>query len=296
MTEPERTGSSGGPATVAHAPNVGGKEGQRSSTNDAGITISAPEGTAGGPARRKRHLSSSLAEIRRRAYSFDDLSRYTRKERFVIKAADLFLATLVRLIGMTIRWEAEGAPNLDSIYESGRRVVFVFWHESVLTSCWFWRGRGIVIMSSRSRDGEYTARFIKRFGYGTARGSSTRGSRRALVELSECLASGIDAAFTIDGPRGPAHIAKEGAVTLARHTECPILPFIIAVRRCIELPTWDRLQIPLPFTKAITIIGKPIWVPHNADQTEIGRKRSEMQAALDALGRRGQAWRRQGAK
>ena len=106
-------------------------------------------------------------------------------------------------------------------------------------------------MSSRSRDAEYVGRFIKRFGYGTARGSATRGGGRALAEMAECLSNDIHVGFTIDGPRGPAYVAKPGAVTLARHTGQAILAFHIAVRRAIELPSWDRLQIPLPFTRAV---------------------------------------------
>ena len=87
----------------------------------------------------------------------------------------------------------------------------------IFNATWFWRKRGIVVMSSTSRDAEYTARFIKRFGYGTARGSATRGGQRALSEMAACLLNGMDAGFTIDGPRGPAYLAKPGAVTLARH-------------------------------------------------------------------------------
>ena len=241
--------------------------------------------------RRNRPAARDLSLIRKRAYSFDDLSKYTRKERFIIRFMDLMLSCLLLLIASTMRWDADGAHHLDSIYEMGRRVVFVFWHVCTLTSCWFFKNRGVVIMSSRSRDGEYTARFIKRYGYGTARGSSTRGSRRAMVELSECLASGVDAAFTIDGPRGPAYVAKEGAVTLARHTGCPIMPFHIAVHRYIELPSWDRTQIPLPFTRAITLFGAPIEVHRTADASEAAKKLSEMQASLDELRRLGEEWR-----
>jgi lysophospholipid acyltransferase (LPLAT)-like uncharacterized protein len=296
MTGHKQTGSSSQASRAAGESDIRGEAPGRPAVAVADEEYASP-GTdvartrTTGTGRPKRSEPIRLNEIRQRAYRFDDLSTYSRKERILIKTADLFLAVLLLLIGMTMRWQAEGAEHLDSIFESGSRVIFVFWHVCVLTSAWFWRGRGIVIMSSRSRDGEYTARFIKRFGYGTARGSSTRGSRRAMVELSECLASGIDAAFTIDGPRGPAYVAKEGAVTLARHTGCPILPFHIAVRRYVTLPSWDRLQIPLPFTRAITIIGSPISVPRHADQGEVARKQKEMQATLDELRVRGEAWR-----
>ncbi|HEY6332611.1 MAG TPA: lysophospholipid acyltransferase family protein [Blastocatellia bacterium] len=281
----------GGSSCNGEEPGKGAGEGatDREKMAPEGATESIPR-----PANRKHKRQSDLdlKRIRRRAYGFDDLSKYTLSERIIIRIADLALTCLLSLIGTTMRWQANGAHDLDAILETGSRVIFVFWHVCTLTSCWFWRDRGVVIMSSRSRDGEYTARFIKRFGYGTARGSSTRGSRRAMVELTECLASGVDAAFTIDGPRGPAYVAKEGAVTLARHTGCPILPFHIAVHRFLELPSWDRTHIPLPFTRAITLIGRPIYVSRFADPAEVARKQSEMQTALDELCRMGEQWRK----
>ncbi|HEX8091111.1 MAG TPA: lysophospholipid acyltransferase family protein, partial [Blastocatellia bacterium] len=146
------------------------------------------------------------------------------------------------------------------------------------------------VMSSRSRDAEYTGRFIKRFGYGTARGSATRGGGRALAEMAQCLMGGMHAGFTIDGPRGPAFVAKPGAVTLARHTGQAILPFHIATRRYIELPSWDRLQIPLPFTRSLVLVGEPIYVPRDANEDEVASKQRELQGSLDGLRREAACW------
>ena len=147
-------------------------------------------------------------------------------------------------------------------------------------------------MSSRSRDGEFTGRFIRRFGYGTARGSSSRGASRALAEMAACLEQGIDVAFTIDGPRGPAYIAKAGAVTLARHTGQAILPFHITSRRRIRLGSWDRLQIPLPFTRALALVGEPIFVGRDAAAGDLESKQSALQESLDAMREECEKWRR----
>jgi lysophospholipid acyltransferase (LPLAT)-like uncharacterized protein len=165
-----------------------------------------------------------------------------------------------------------------------------------LSATWFWRDRGIVVMSSVSRDAEYTGRVIKRFGYGTARGSSTRGGGRALAEMAQCLDNGLEVAFTIDGPRGPAYIAKPGAVTLARHTGQAILPFHIAVEKCIELSSWDRLKIPLPFKRALVLIAEPIYVPRASSSEDVIGKQTALQTALDNLNDEGEVWRRRSAR
>jgi lysophospholipid acyltransferase (LPLAT)-like uncharacterized protein len=101
--------------------------------------------------------------------------------------------------------------------------------------------------------------------------------------MSTCLKNGIDVAFTIDGPRGPAFVAKSGAVTLARHTGHAILPFHIAPARYLELKTWDRMRIPRPFTRAFVGIGAPIYVPRDASQELIASKQEELQSSLDRL-------------
>ena len=248
------------------------------------------------PQRKARRLAkaaaaSDLAELRRRVYGQSSLAAFKRRDRFIIRAADLFFFTLIRVICATLRWEAHGADQLEAIHASGHRAILTFWHVCIFNATWFWRKRGIVVMSSTSRDAEYTARFIKRFGYGAARGSATRGSGRALSEMAECLLNGMDVAFTIDGPRGPAYQAKPGAVTLARHTGQAILPFHIATARYWELPSWDRLQIPRPFTRAAVFVGEPVYVARHAGKDEIEAQQAALQATLERLRREGEVWR-----
>jgi lysophospholipid acyltransferase (LPLAT)-like uncharacterized protein len=258
----------------------------------------------GGPASESQSRASTLKsrrasraasqsnpeELRRRVYGFSDLSGFSLRDRLIIRAADIFFFLLIRIICSTLQWEVRGGHHLDSILASGHRAIFTFWHMCIFSATWLWRKRGIVVMSSHSRDAEYTARFIRRFGYGSARGSATRGGSRALAEMAECLTSGMHAAFTIDGPRGPAFLAKPGAITLARHTGEAILPFHIAARRYIELPSWDRLQIPMPFTRALALVGEPIYVPRDATAQEVASKQSELQASLDRMRHEAASW------
>lgn len=238
--------------------------------------------------------SAGLEGLRNRVYRFNDLSAYRTRDRWTIRVAGIVFYLLIRLICSTLRWEVRGREHLESILTRGHRPIFTFWHVCILSATWFWRNRGIVVMSSASRDAEYTARVIKRFGYGTARGSATRGGGRALAEMAECLNNGIEVAFTIDGPRGPAYLAKPGAVTLARHTRQAILPFHIVASKYIELPTWDRLQIPWPFARALVLIDEPIYVRRDDGGEEVAGKQAAVQSALDNLRRDAESWGRSG--
>src|SRR5712671_3839220 len=117
---------------------------------------------------------------------------------------------VIACIGRTVRWRSVGGENLDAILQSGHRAIFTFWHGRIFPSTYYWRNRQIVVMTSLNRDSEAIAQCIRRLGYGAARGSSSRGGFRALAEMAREIRQGRDAAFTIDGPRGPRYIAKQG--------------------------------------------------------------------------------------
>ena len=149
-----------------------------------------------------------------------------------------------------------------------------------------------MILTSQSFDGEYIARFIKRFGYGAVRGSSTRGARGALVEMVRVMRAGCPVGFAIDGPKGPRHQAKMGNLLVARKTGFPILPFTQTAYSYWEVPkSWDRTQVPKPFTRAKVIIAPPIFISPNADDEELKNKHAEVQRALDEATRQGEEWR-----
>ena len=162
--------------------------------------------------------------------------------------------------------------------------MFAFWHGRILPATLFWKHRGIVVITSQNFDGEWIAGIIRRFGYGTARGSTSRGGARALVQLRRDLAAGRPAAFTVDGPRGPARVAQPGAVFLAGATGHPILPFHVEADRFWTAGRWDQTQIPKPFSTVVVAIGEPIQVPDTEDAT-VEAKRLDLERSLAALER-----------
>src|SRR5437763_3472944 len=227
-----------------------------------------------------------------RAYTFASLSSYSLKDRLLIRSADLVFFILINLIGGTIKFEIEGWDNWEAASRDGKIPIYTFWHNRVFLATYFWQRRGIVVMTSQSFDGEYIARFIQRFGYGAARGSSTRGAIGAVVEMVRLMRAGCPTAFTIDGPKGPRYEAKMGSVLLAKKTGFPILPFTITAKRFWEAKkSWDQFQIPKPFTRARVFIATPIYVAPDADDEALEARRAELQAALDEIDQRGEEWR-----
>ena len=197
-------------------------------------------------------------------------------------AISAFGAPVIRALAATWRWHVEGYAHYESIVASGRQPIMAFWHGRILPATVFFKNRGIVVITSQNFDGEWIAGIIRRFGYGTARGSSSRGGARALVQLRRDLAAGRPAGFTLDGPRGPARVAQPGAVFLAGATGYPILPFHFEASRFWEMNSWDRTQVPKPFSRVALAIGAPLHVTGTAKDT-IDAARIDLERALGVL-------------
>jgi lysophospholipid acyltransferase (LPLAT)-like uncharacterized protein len=226
-----------------------------------------------------------------RAYAFADLSRYSFKDRLIIRTADLAFYFLIRFLGATARFEVEGWEHHEAVTNNGGLPIYVFWHERIMMTTYWWRNRKIVVLTSQSRDGEYIARFIQRFGYGAVRGSSSRGAVGAVLEMARLMRAGCTTCFVVDGPRGPRRQAKTGPALLAKRSGHPILPVTMALKKHWTLRTWDHFQVPKPFSRAKVFVAPPIYVAADADDQELEQKRIELQQALDDLTERAEQWR-----
>ena len=201
-----------------------------------------------------------------------------------VKAATIATVATPAIGGLcrTLTWKVEGAEHYDAIIKSGRQPILACWHGRILTGLYYFRDRGIVALASQNFDGEWISRILERFGYSTARGSTSRGGARALVQLRRELAAGHGVAFTVDGPRGPARVAQVGAAWLAGATGQPILPFHLEADRFWTMNSWDRAQVPKPFSTVAVVLGEPIEVSGEGESaTESAR--TKIERALESL-------------
>ena len=209
--------------------------------------------------------------------------RASRSKRLQARLISTFGYPLIAALGSTFRWRAEGAANYQRVLDSGRQPIMAFWHGRILPATVYFKRRGIVVITSENFDGEWIAGIIERFGYGTARGSTSRGAVKALVQLKRDMAAGKPAAFTLDGPRGPAKVAQGGAIWLAKATGNPILPFHIEADRYWTANSWDRTQIPKPWSTVAIAIGEPMEINGDADEAAIEAGRLELERRLSDL-------------
>ena len=203
-------------------------------------------------------------------------------QRLKAGAIAALASPLIGALCATLTWKVDGAEHWDAIVGSGRQPILALWHGRILAGLDYFRDRHIVVITSQNFDGEWIARVLKRFGFGTARGSSSRGGARALVQMRRDLAAGRPGAFTVDGPRGPARVVQPGVVWLAGATGHPILPYHVEASRAWTLRSWDRTQIPRPFSTVAIAIGAPIEVPVLTPEV-LEEKSREVASALASL-------------
>jgi lysophospholipid acyltransferase (LPLAT)-like uncharacterized protein len=213
------------------------------------------------------------------------LSLLSRSDRLKSAAIAAVAYPLIAGLCRTYRWTITGAEHYDAVVASGRQPILALWHGRILPGLHFFRNRGVVVITSQNFDGEWIARILHKFGFGTARGSTSRGGARALVQLRRELTAGRPAAFTVDGPRGPARVVQPGVAFLAGATGHPILPYHIESDHHWTLRSWDRTQIPKPFSTVALAVGEPIFV-EGTDEATLDRKVAEVGEALQGLERR----------
>src|SRR5688500_12908253 len=212
--------------------------------------------------------------------------RASWRRRAAISAIAAVGYPLINALGHTLRWRVEGLHHYDAIVAAGHQPVMAFWHGRILPATFYFRRRGIVVITSENFDGEWIARIIERFGYGTARGSTTRGGKRAMLQLVRDMRDGRPAGFTVDGPRGPARVAQPGAIWLAKASGNPVLPFHLEASAYWSVRSWDRTQVPRPFSTVALSVGDPMEVAADASPEQLEAARAQLDVRLRALEQR----------
>lgn len=179
------------------------------------------------------------------------------------KIAAQIIYYLIRILNFTYRYEFIGIKNKEKAITSNPNKTFVYalWHQNLIGAIFSHIGERFTMVISESKDGELVAVTCEKFGHVPARGSSTRGGKKALLEIVRNIKSGIPGALTVDGPKGPPHVVKSGVIEIAKLCQCAILPLSPYSSSFWSFKkSWDQFRIPKPFSKIIVVIGEPIYL------------------------------------
>ncbi len=198
---------------------------------------------------------------------------------------------LVTIIGITLRYRIDDPAG---IFAAARRAphIFVFWHNRIFLMPHIFRKywvrrlnrNRVAALVSRSSDGTLLADVLAAFGLRCVRGSSSRGGKAALRELTRLVDEGYDIGITPDGPRGPRYVLQPGCLNLAQLTGAAIIPISYDLAGKITFKSWDAFMVPLPFTRCEVRIGPAIRIDQNTSDLETEKRRQELETALRQLG------------
>jgi lysophospholipid acyltransferase (LPLAT)-like uncharacterized protein len=200
------------------------------------------------------------------------------------------VVALIRLVSTTLRYRWRDDSGFFDQEKSGT-AIYCVWHNRLVLCLPAYFGyvrkrtssSGMAALVSASKDGGFLAAILQCFKVEPVRGSTSRRGPQALLELTTWSERGYDLAITPDGPRGPRYQVQDGVMSLAQITGLPVIPFSYYLRWKVRLNSWDRFQIPLPFSYCEMRFGRPVRVPRGASDEERARLRRELEDTLRAL-------------
>ncbi len=202
----------------------------------------------------------------------------------VLGALACFYVWLVRV---TSSWTNENQAPTRNAWASEAPIIIAFWHNRLFLMPYCWQSsEPFHMLISGHADGRLIAKTVLWHGISTVSGSSSKGGTDALRQMVRILNDGATVGITPDGPRGPRMRASAGAIALARLSGAVIVPAAAATSRRRVLSTWDRLVVPLPFSRGACVWGDPIAVARDADEEDQERARQQLEESLITVSNR----------
>lgn len=210
-----------------------------------------------------------------------------------ISAAALVALGVFRLVDSTLDVRIYGHEHLAAARRGGRGLLFVLWHGKGLIPVLYFQGSPLVIYTSQPRDAGYggLSRQVRRFtlaalrhmGYRVLDAAAFASESRGVIRFLQMLETGAGGIIAADGPSGPSYRAKPGAAFVARRAGVGLVPVGAAAQHSLVLDSWDRFEIPRPFSAAVLVIGEMVTVPEDAGEADLAALSRRLEITLNDL-------------
>lgn len=192
-----------------------------------------------------------------------------------------FLHSIANVLCKTLKINFINKNVIDDLENQNKNYVLAFWHGSMLLPWFINRNRNLIALTSKSKDGDLLARLLKQWNYNVLRGSSSEGGDVALEIMIDYAKNNRSIALTPDGPKGPIHKMKAGAVVTAKKSGLPLILIGIGFKRKKILNSWDKFEVPLFFTDAKIVFSNPIFIEKDLSYDETSKKINECEDILN---------------
>jgi lysophospholipid acyltransferase (LPLAT)-like uncharacterized protein len=189
----------------------------------------------------------------------------------------------VRILLKTLRIEIRNGDSITKLAAEKKNFISAFWHGSMIIGWYIHRNENVAALVSKSKDGEVLATTLEKWNYHVVRGSSSIGGHDALKMMTDLIKENFSLTITPDGPRGPIHKMKAGAIVVAQRTTVPLFLSGIGIKKKVVLKSWDRFEVPSPFTKVVVIYSDPIIIDEHLSRDETDKKIGETEILLNKL-------------
>lgn len=213
-------------------------------------------------------------------YSPDSCSR---SQRLTLAFLPSLATVAIKSLLFSCRWQVSGREHWDAAIAAHGRVIIAMWHESSAFASYYFKKEKFCALASQSFDGELAVRLVAAFGHTFVRGSSMHGGSAALHGLADALGQGQNVTLTLDGPKGPRHLAKPGVAILSARTQAHVIPIAFSVEPVHHLRSWDRFPLPLPFARIRVLIGPALAPPQNDSPESVEAARLQTEFTLNSL-------------
>jgi len=196
---------------------------------------------------------------------------------------DHFLYYAVTALCKSLKIEKHNYEVIQKLNSENQNYVLAFWHGTMLLPWYLHGSPEVVALTSKSKDGDILAKILRKWKFNVVRGSSSTGGDVALGTMVDYAKNKSSIAITPDGPRGPRHQFKAGAVVTAKKTAIPLILVGVGLKRKKILSNWDKFEIPYFFTKAAAIYSEPVYVNSNLTYDETSKIISDCEQKLNEL-------------
>ncbi len=205
------------------------------------------------------------------------------KQNILRFLGNYFLFHFINVLCKTLRFEIINQNTVNDLVLLNDNFILTFWHGTMLIPWFLHRNKKIAALTSKSKDGEILARILKKWNYKVIRGSSSKGGDEALGLMVDYAKNKSSIAITPDGPKGPAHKMKAGAVVVSKKSGCPVILVGVGVEKKKKLKSWDKFEIPVPFSRVKVIYSDPVYVDENLSYDDTSKMIKESENMLNQL-------------
>jgi hypothetical protein len=183
----------------------------------------------------------------------------------------------------TLRVSYKNKKVIEDLKKKKLNYVLAFWHGTMLLPWYLHRNDGFAALTSKSNDGDLLAKQLKHWKYKVVRGSSNKGGDVALAIMIDLAKNGYSVAITPDGPRGPEHKFKAGAVITAKKSNVPVVLMGVGIKSKKKLKSWDKFQVPNPFSNVKVIYSDPVYLSADLSYEETSKVIEDCEKKLNEL-------------